>query len=235
MAEEMKKCPFCGEEIKAEAIKCRYCGEFVENSDNEHVKLNIPKPSGCILAFSGFFVLLLVLGIIGSLMPDNETSNPPPETKVQKEVQHNTEAGVVKGNYSGFGSSAVASADYWTQEAHCSEAGTGISLTEQLEDFLNNRVYDFKPTLYEFKTNNPYLTFTVKNPRWGENLKYTSNCLADIEFQNYTPNSIVGKSAGVPYAIENAYCGVLYEVSELGGKYKVRLIDVGCSPTEGYR
>ncbi len=37
MEQGQKKCPFCGEAIRAEAIKCRFCGEFLDKPTRETV------------------------------------------------------------------------------------------------------------------------------------------------------------------------------------------------------
>jgi uncharacterized membrane protein YvbJ len=38
--EEMKKCPFCAEEIQDEALKCKHCGEFLKGVNRSSLSGN---------------------------------------------------------------------------------------------------------------------------------------------------------------------------------------------------
>ncbi len=56
---DMKKCPFCAEQIQTDAIKCRYCGEFLDGRRRDSKK---QRPKKWYFATPSVVIALLCLG-----------------------------------------------------------------------------------------------------------------------------------------------------------------------------
>lgn len=244
MEDNTKRCPYCGEEIKATAIKCKHCGEFLEEDKSESLLAPETNKSSTgkniAIGCACLFALFLVLGIIGSFLPETETTanntnnastnyTPEPVDEVKERVT---------GTYSGFGAMDVAFSNLGGQSARCAESGAGKSLVNELEKKFAESSPNKDQVLYSISSYNPRLKFHVSNPRWAENAYNPDLCVADITFRNYKPDTLAGYSGygenATPYTIDESQFRVSYYVSELSGRYKASISQIRSDIIDGY-
>ena len=105
MSDQTKRCPFCGEEIKANAIKCKHCGEFIDSNETTQAEEKVPrytrpnknKVNGWLIG-AIVFALLVLFGLYleSTEQKSSETSqdiqNQPQQEEIVEAIMEEPEA-----------------------------------------------------------------------------------------------------------------------------------------------
>ena len=95
MEQNTKKCPFCGEEIMADAKKCRHCGEWLDKTSSHRVEEISTKPKAkgnkkkAWIIAGAAVIIIAIVGVIMAFSTNKSECNDitnSPSTSVQEDV-----------------------------------------------------------------------------------------------------------------------------------------------------